>query len=63
MLTVQEAIDHGWEVVLPVQRAVFDPSIILMRHKRADGKLELGHARAAAGTAAGLSSRAAALAR
>ena len=63
MLTVEEAIARGWEVVLPVQRSTFDTSIILMRHRRTDGMLELGHARTADGTAAGLASRAAALAR
>ena len=63
MLTVQEAIDRGWEVVLPVQRATFDASIILMRHQRADGKLELGHARATADTSAALESQTAALVR
>jgi hypothetical protein len=46
MLTVEEALDRGWEVVVPVQHMTHDPDVILMRHKRFDGKLELGHARA-----------------
>ena len=45
MLTVEEALGRGWEVVLPVQRMTQDAQVILMRHRRADGKLELGHAR------------------
>ncbi|HEY6357831.1 MAG TPA: hypothetical protein VIX35_06280 [Vicinamibacterales bacterium] len=48
MLTVDEALDRGWEVVLPVQRMTQDAQVILMRHRRVDGKLELGHARAQA---------------
>lgn len=45
MLTVDEALDRGWEVVLPVQRMTHDDRVILMRHRRVDGLLELGHAR------------------
>lgn len=45
MLTVEEALERGWEVVLPVQRMTQDHDVILMRHVRCDGKLELGHAR------------------
>lgn len=45
MLTVEEALDRGWEVVVPVQRMTADHDVILMRHVRLDGKLELGHAR------------------
>lgn len=46
MLTVEEALARGWEVVLPVQRLTQDANVILMRHLRGDGRLELGHARA-----------------
>jgi hypothetical protein len=45
MLTVDEALDRGWEVVLPLQRMTHDDRVILMRHRRVDGLLELGHAR------------------
>jgi hypothetical protein len=45
MLTVEEALERGWEVVVPVQRMAQDRDVILMRHVRFDGKLELGHAR------------------
>jgi len=45
MLTVDEALERGWEVVLPVQRMTQDAQVILMRHRRVDGLLELGHAR------------------
>jgi hypothetical protein len=48
MLTVEEALERGWEVVVPVQHLTQDRDVILMRHLRFDGKLELGHARAKA---------------
>lgn len=44
MQSVKQALEVGWEVVLPVQHMSHDFNVILMRHERLDGKLELGFA-------------------
>lgn len=44
MHSVERAMAQGWEVVLPVERMTHDYRVILMRHKRTDGRLELGFA-------------------
>lgn len=45
MLTVEQAKAQGWEIVVPLERVTSDKNVILMRHERTDGRLELGLAR------------------
>lgn len=49
--TVQLALQAGWELVEPPERATFDPTLVLMRHKHDATHLELGWARDAEATA------------
>ena len=45
MLTVEQAKAQGWQAVIPFERVTSDKSVVLMRHERCDGRLELGLAR------------------
>ena len=45
MLTVEQAKAQGWDIVIPLERVTSDKHVILMRHERTDGRLELGLAR------------------
>ncbi|MBC5825979.1 MAG: hypothetical protein GIW99_09025 [Candidatus Eremiobacteraeota bacterium] len=44
MRTVSQAIADGWQPLLPLERSVHDPNVILMTHLRTDGLRELGFA-------------------
>lgn len=43
--TVHVALRAGWELVVPLERASFDRTLVLMRHQHDDTHLELGWAR------------------
>ena len=43
--TVPVALRAGWELLVPLERASFDGTLVLMRHKHDDTHWELGWAR------------------
>ncbi len=43
--TVRMARNAGWDLVVPLERASFDPTLLLMRHKHDNMHWELGWAR------------------
>jgi len=45
MLTVEQARAQGWQLIIPLERMTSDKDVVLMRHERTDGRLELGLAR------------------